>query len=427
MATNDFQPVYGMTDIGPPEVYTWQQVEEQARKVLNKYGFDEVRTPIVERNEVFVRSLGDTTDIVQKEMFTFVDRGDRQLTLRPEGTAGVIRYVASCGQDALNGRFYYVGPMFRAERPQAGRRRQFHQFGVEMIGAALPALDAECIALQAHLLSEWGLSKFTVNINTRGLPEDIAKVGEGLRKMLSPHRGQLCADCQRRFEQNILRVLDCKEAGCQEMIKDLPPMTDFMADDSKRYFAEVLRFLELLKVDVKLNPRLVRGLDYYVHTVFEITHGGLGSQDALSGGGRYQISFGDRTIPGVGFAIGLERVIVALQSEQTQKWEQSHGVPLWFISLGTKAFEENLKLAMIWRRKGLPCALDMEGRSLKAQMRAASGRGAKWVVIRGDREIEQGLFQLKDLQTGVQEELDLPALLSKLAAAQIHNFGAPLM
>ncbi len=414
--TSSLQPVQGMSDLGSPEIAAWQALEEKARRLLALYSFSEVRTPIVEHTQVFTRSLGDTTDVVQKEMYTFEDRGGRSLTLRPEGTAGVIRYVAGLGPEALEARLFYIGPMFRAERPQAGRRRQFHQLGVEALGPACAAADVEVIALQQNLFAAWGLKDCRVELNTRGLPQDRAAVTDGLRKALEPHVGRLCEDCRRRIDQNVLRVLDCKQEACSAIADGLPPVTTFMTEESRKYLAEVQRLLGLLEIPASVNPRLVRGLDYYVHTVWEIRHSALGAQDALSGGGRYRIQMGGKDIEGVGFAIGLERVIAALENTGVVIAEPS-APPVWLVSMGDRAFEENLVLAQALRLRGVRCALDLGKGSMKSQMRAANRAGATRVVIRGDTEMEKGVVLLKNMSDGSQEELILADLMERLVRA----------
>ena len=416
MTSESFQPIKGMADLAPPAIYLWQRLEETARDILARYAFDEVRTPVMERTAVFKRSLGDTTDVVQKEMYSFTDRGGRDLSLRPEGTAGVIRHVAGSGQAAQDARLYYIGPMFRSERPQAGRYRQFHQLGVESIGAPCPAADAEVIALQAHVLSAWGLKDFRMELNTRGLPEDRQRVADGLRAALEPDLDRLCEDCRRRYAQNPLRILDCKNAACRDIADRLPPVTEFMSAEARTYLKEVISLLERLEIPVTENPRLVRGLDYYVHTVWEITHAGLGSQDALSGGGRYALTFGNQTIEGVGFAMGLERIITALTGQGLDPGSLAKPPSVWLISQGAAAFDENLDLMQSLRLRGVSCAMDLRGRSMKAQMRAANRANSRYVVIRGDHEMEQGTFQLKNMADGVQEELDMPELMQRLTS-----------
>lgn len=415
MSSDAFQPLQGMADLAAPEISRWQHLESEARRLLALYGFSEVRTPVLERADLFMRSLGDDTDVVQKEMYMFEDRGGRQLALRPEGTAGVMRYVASQGQDAQDARLYYVGPMFRSERPQAGRKRQFHQLGVEAIGAANPAADAEVIALHVHLLRAWGLEQCRVHLNTRGLPADRIAVQQGLRDLLAPNRENLCADCQRRLDGNVLRVLDCKNPDCQRLIAGLPAPSTFMSAEARAYFDEVVRLLNGLDLKVEVRPNLVRGLDYYIHTVWEITHPALGAQDAIAGGGRYLLNLGNRTVEGAGFAIGLERAVVALEQERPS--QQAERLPLvWIIAQGDRANEEGLRLVQSLRWRGVAAQMDMGRRSMKAQFRAADRARASQVVIRGEAEVEKGTFLIKNLSTGVQEELDMPELMARLTA-----------
>ena len=287
-----YLPLKGMPDLASPHVEVWQFLETSAREVLARYGFSEVRTPLLEKVETFTRSIGDTTDIVQKEMYAFTDRGNRNIALRPEGTAGVMRYVAGAGQAAQDARLYYMGPMFRAENVQAGRYRQFSQLGVEMIGPPNAAADVEIMDLQRALLSAWGIEDASFQINTRGMPEDMDAVRNGLRDRLASEKGALCGDCQRRFGA-IVRVLDCKGLVAKRWC--LRYLTEYMSEASRDYLAEVEKGLQLLDLPCRINPLLVRGLDY-VNTVLEITSGALGAQNALSGGGRYQIDMGGRRV-----------------------------------------------------------------------------------------------------------------------------------
>lgn len=416
MASEELQPIQGMADLAPPEINLWQRIERSSRLIFERYGFGEIRTPILEKASVFIRSLGDTTDVVQKEMYLFEDRGGRKVAVRPEGTASVIRYVALKGQDAQAARLYYIGPMFRCERPQAGRKRQFHQIGAESIGGDCAAADAEMIAMQVHLLREIGLRDFKINVNTRGLPEDRVAVTTGLRQALEPHIPQLCDDCRRRIDTNILRVLDCKNDGCKAIARTLPTVTSFMSESSRNYLDEVLRLLKLLEIDVNVNPMLIRGLDYYVHTVWEITHPALGSQDALAGGGRYRITISDRTVEGVGFAMGVERLIMAVQQDDPSAAKGDAKNMVWLVSFGQAAFEENLKLMQALRFRGVRCGMDLSGRGMKAQMRAADRSGATAAVIRGDTELNDGTFQLKDMVDGVQVTVAMPELLERLTS-----------
>lgn len=383
------------------------------------YGFTEVRTPVVEKRSVFEKTVGDTTDIVQKEMYQFEDAGGRPLVLRPEGTAGITRYIAGLGQDGANKRVYYTGPMFRRERPQAGRKRQFHQFGAEAIGEANPYADAEMIAMQVHLLKTWGLQQFTLRVNSRGLPEDRAAVQVALAELLTSRKSELCEDCQRRMSGNIFRVLDCKNKNCRAVVRSLPPMTEFMSESSRNYLREVIRLLHKLDIEAEEDPTLVRGLDYYQHTVWEISHRGLGAQDAVSGGGRYLINMGGREIAGVGFAMGMERIIMALTAEQGA-FNAVLPPLVYIISMDKSLLDDHLLLAQTLRMRGVTCGVDLSGRSIKAQLRAADRAGARWTILHGQQEQEKGVFQFKDMVSGVQEEVDMPALLERLRHAVIH-------
>lgn len=415
MSAGDAQPLAGMSDLCAPEIFLWQQVEDVARRLFHRYGFTEVRTPLLERLSVFTRAIGEGTDVVQKEMYTLQDRGGREIALRPEGTAGVMRFVAAGGPERAESRLFYLGPMFRAERPQAGRRRQFHQIGAESLGAPSPAADAECIALLAHLLRELGVADSTLQINTRGLPEDRAAVTGALRSALAARRGDLCEDCRRRYETNPLRILDCKQPGCRAIVAALPPVSEAMGAETRAYLAEVQRLLERLEIPAGVNPLLVRGLDYYIHTVWEITHPALGAQDALAGGGRYRMEVSGRTLEGVGFAIGMERLLLAMQACGARPDEGAVRPRVWLVAAGAGAAEDLLTLLQTLRHRGIAAGMDLSGRSLKAQLRAAHRSGAPFAVIRGDAESARGVYVLKEMAGGAQTEMDLPELLRRLA------------
>ncbi|HKL22250.1 MAG TPA: histidine--tRNA ligase, partial [Tichowtungia sp.] len=344
MASSSFQPVQGMSDLAPPDVYIWQMIEQRAREVFARYRFEEVRTPVLEKTSLFTHSLGDTTDVVTKEMYSLQDRGGRHLSLRPEGTAGAVRYIASGAEETANARIYYIGPMFRCERPQAGRKRQFHQIGLEAAGAPNPLADAEVIALQVHLLDAWGLKGSRIRLNTIGLPEERAAVLDGLREAIRPRLSELPEDAQQRFDTNVLRLLDSKDPAVQEMINDIPTVTELLSDDSRAYLDTVVETLRGLEIDVEIDPSLVRGLDYYVHTVWEVVHDGLGAQNALSGGGRYRIQIGGKPFDGVGFAMGVERMIAALEASGVTADRFAPQPAVFIASLGEAALKENLLL-----------------------------------------------------------------------------------
>jgi histidyl-tRNA synthetase len=414
MASSQFQPIQGMSDIAAPDSFLWQMIEERARDIFARYCFSEVRTPILEKTELFIHSLGDTTDVVTKEMYTLEDRGGRKLTLRPEGTASAIRYVAAGGDKTASARIYYMGPMFRCERPQAGRKRQFHQIGVEAIGAPNPLADAEVIALQLHLLAAWGLADAKIRLNTIGLPEDRAAVLNGLREAIRPRLHELPAEAQQRFETNVLRLLDSKDEAVQKIIGAAPPVTEFMCAETRAYLDTVVETLRNLDIDVEVDTSLVRGLDYYVHTVWEVVHGGLGAQNALAGGGRYCIQIGKNAVNGVGFAMGVERVIAALEAGGISAVQFAPPPPVFIVSLGEAALKENLLLLQMLRKHGVACEMELSARKVQAQMRRANKTGARQVIIRGDSELEKGIFVLKNMGDGTQSEVDLPELMKLL-------------
>lgn len=407
MASGEFQPLQGMSDICAPEIWLWQMIEERARNLFNCYGYEELRTPSLEKLSVFKRSIGDTTDVVQKEMYAFKDRGGRELALRPEGTAGTIRHLAGRGEEGLSARVFYIAPMFRCERPQAGRKRQFHQVGVEATGEPNPLADAECIALQQHLLEAWGLTGSKIQISTRGMPSDRQPVADGLRNALQPHLGELCEDCQRRIDENVLRVIDCKNEGCKKIVDQIPSALEFMSEESREYLDAVIHALEKMGIEADVDPKLVRGLDYYVHTVWEITHGALGAQNAIAGGGRYEIALGKKGVPGVGFAMGMERVLTSLEACGVTAEQFAPKGGIWLVSLGEAALAENMKLARELRNKGVRCGMELVAKSMKAQMRKANKVGAEKVIIRGEDELANGTAVVKDMNEGSQETLSL--------------------
>ena len=416
--SSPLQSVQGMSDIAAPDVRLWQRLEEIARATLARYGFEELRTPIVEFESVFTRSIGSTTDVVQKEMYVF-EKGGRRLALRPEGTAGVMRYAAGLGpMETAGARWFYIGPMFRSERPQAGRRRQFHQCGVECLEPPSPLVDAEILALQVDLLRAWGLGECEVRLSTRGAGADAARVADGLRDALAPREAELCEDCRRRINENVLRVLDCKQPACRAVVETLPEPTSFMDETSRTYLAQVAGHLDDLHVKHVRDPLLVRGLDYYEHTVWEITNSALGAQNAVAGGGRYRMELGGRELTGVGFAIGLERVVSVLQTLGRAEELLVPGAPLvWLVGLGDAAQRQNLSLMQSLRTAGLTCRMATGG-SMKSQMRAANKAGAAWAVIRGDDELAGGVAALKNMETGEQANVPLAELAGKLTGAQ---------
>lgn len=415
-------PPPGTSDIFPQEAASWLRLEDTARRVFGLYGYGELRTPVFEYTEVFQRGLGDETEVVKKEMYTFEDRGGRSLTLRPEGTAGVMRALA--GTEAMNGvetRVFYIGPMFRGERPAAGRRRQFHQIGVENVGRVAPELDAESIAMLAHFLDEAGIKGFKLMLNTRGVAEDRVPAEAALREHFKAKLDTLCEDCKSRFEKNIWRMLDCKQPQCQAAIASAPDVASLFGQPSKDFFKRVCDSLCKSNIEFTVEPRLVRGLDYYVHTVFELTHPGLGAQNAIAGGGRYELKTPDSNKPmiGVGFAAGMERLLMAQESLGVAP--ATPAAPKAFlVSLGRRALDFNLTLAAKLRRAGVSLALEVEEKSMKSQMRSADRLKAGAVLIVGDAELDKGMAVLKNMSGGAQREISLSDVEQELSQGAAH-------
>lgn len=400
----------GTSDLLPAETARWQAVEQTARQVLARYGFQEVRTPIIEYAEVFRQSLGEATEVVQKQMYSFQDRGGREVALRPEGTASAVRAYLEHGLDKTSGlvKWYYLGPMFRAERPQAGRRRQFHQLGVEVFGSASPRQDAEVLALLMHLLSALGLVGAKLKVNNLGCRKDRPTMLEGLRAYYESRRRELCSECQQRLLVNPLRILDCKQPACQALAEG-PAL--FTCADCIEHFNRVLEGLDallgvrhyvweqsLLPKDLR-DLRLVRGLDYYTRTAFEVTHPGLGAQDAMGGGGRYDDlvqQMGGPAVPAIGFALGLERVLMAMEAEKVPP--PSVPAPSVFVAtLGEAAQTEGLKLLYELRQAGIAAAGEYEARPLKRQLEQASKLGCGYAALVGDDELAKQMVTLRDM------------------------------
>ena len=416
------EPLPGTSDLWEPEVAEWRDLEGIARDVFNRYGYTELRTPVFERTEVFVRNLGNETDVVQKEMYTFQDRGGRSLSLRPEGTAGVMRAIANHGLNTGEEcRVFYMGPMFRGERPAAGRRRQFHQVGCEAVGCNSPWMDAETIAMLVHFLAELGIKGARVMVNSRGLPEDRPPIAAALKEYFRPYLAEMCPDCQRRFESNVWRMLDCKVPACHEIALGAPHIADLLGEASKDFFAKVCAGLKSLGVDFEVAPRLVRGLDYYVHTVFEVVHPKLDKgADTLAGGGRYQISPPGMkgAVEGIGFAAGMERLLLARASNAV-KADGDTNADVMLVCLGEASVPHGLRLAQRLRHElpGLRVKADFTARSMKAQMRTANKVGASRVLILGENEIAQGVVVCKNMKDSTQETVavaDVAAALGNI-------------
>ncbi|USK43235.1 histidine--tRNA ligase [Cytobacillus oceanisediminis] len=410
----------GTQDILPGEVEKWQLIEEKAREFCEKFQYREIRTPIFEHTELFLRSVGDTTDIVQKEMYTFEDRGGRSLTLRPEGTASAVRSFVEhkmYGDASQPVKLYYMGPMFRYERPQAGRFRQFVQFGVEAIGSADPAIDAEVIALAMSLYRSMGLQKLKLIVNSLGDKESRSAHREALVNHFMPRIGEFCQDCQNRLEKNPMRILDCKQDREHELMKSAPSIIDYLNDDSKTYFEKVQKYLKNLDIDFIVDPNLVRGLDYYNHTAFEIMSDseGFGAITTLCGGGRYNgltEEIGGPEAPGIGFALSVERFIAALEAEKVDL-PLNKDIDCYLVSLGEEAKDYTVGLLQKLRMAGYSAERDYLDRKIKAQFKAADRSNAKFVAVLGEDELKANKINVKSMESGEQTELGLDSFIEK--------------
>lgn len=401
----------GTYDILPEKARDWYRLEEKAVSLFERYGYARIVTPTFEHTDLFQRGIGESTDIVQKEMYTFEDKRGRSLTLRPEGTAPVVRaYLEhNLSSRPLPVKLYYMGQMFRYERPQAGRNREFWQIGVEAMGAMDPSLDAEVILLLIHYLRDVGLSDLNLHINSMGCTECRPRFISELRKSLGNYEDQFCGDCQRRVKENPLRIFDCKKEQCQENLEKAPRISDFICSSCSDHFKSVQSYLEETSTDFELNHRLVRGFDYYTKTTFEVVSGRLGAQNALGGGGRYDQlveEFGGPATPGIGFAIGLERVLLALSEESDQN--RVHPNPLVFIAaLGKESKQKAFTLLYQMRSQGISADTDFQDRSLKGQMKMANKRGATYTILLGSDELDKGVCGTRDMDTGDQQEISL--------------------
>lgn len=410
------QAIRGTKDILPEEVVYWQYVERVAAEILEKAAYREIRTPIFESTHLFERGIGETTDVVGKEMYTFIDKGNRSITLRPEGTAGVVRAYIQNKLYASGGveRLWYCGAMFRYERPQAGRQRQFHQIGLELIGSNSPRADVEVIVLATEILRKLGLENLSLQLNSVGSVEDRQKYREALVDYLTPYREDLDKDSQERLTRNPLRILDSKDSKTQEIVKGAPSILDYLGAESRRHFDTVCSLLTDLGIAYQLNPHLVRGLDYYTHTAFEIQSADLGAQATVCGGGRYDglvSQLGGNETPAVGWAMGMERLILLLQNIRPMS---PPCVDIYFASRGEKAERQALIVAQNLRRAGFRVELDLSGSNFAKQLKRASRSGAKKCLILGDEEVENNTIQLKDLTTGQQETISQSQLIDFL-------------
>lgn len=400
-----FKRVPGTKDILPEEACAWQKIEEISRSIFSLYNYKEIRPPFIEEASLFNRSLGKASEIIQKQMFLIKNKED-VYALRPEGTASIVRSYIENNLDKTTKfvKLFYMGAMFRLERPQKGRLRQFHHIGCEAIGSCSGDLDVEVISLVDNLLAGFSIDGYKIKINSLGCAKDKSGLSAILHKGLKDELQKLCADCRRRFGSNILRILDCKNAGCQEVVRKLDIADAYLCPECKTHFAKVRQGLDALKIDYELTPYLVRGLDYYTRTVFEIAHKDLGSQDALGAGGRYDNlvkELGGPDLGAIGFAFGVERLLLAASS----KPQVTSKTLVYLITLGDGPRREGLKLLDNLRKCGLACDTDYEGRSLKGALRLANDLGARFVLIIGEDELEKNVMTLKDMVSGEQKEV----------------------
>ncbi len=401
----------GTQDVVPSEAYKWHTVEKLAAETAEAYGFKEIRFPVFEHTELFTRSVGDTTDVVQKEMYTFNDKGNRSITLRPEGTAGAARASIENGllNDALPQKVYYIIPCFRYEKPQAGRLREFHQFGAEMYGSASPCADADIIAMAKGLIDRLGLKNIELFINSIGCPDCRAEYHKALKAYFENSKGDLCETCLDRLEKNPMRILDCKSPVCSKIAENAPVILDFLCDDCREHFETLKKNLTAMGIEFKINPKIVRGLDYYTRTVFEFVTTDIGAQGTVCGGGRYDgliEEMGGKPMPALGFAMGIERLILTMQSQECD-FIPAKKCDIYIASMGEKALEKAVILAKELRDDGYYAEYDVMGRGLKAQMKYADKIGATFTMVLGDNELESKKARLKNMETGNETDIRL--------------------
>ncbi|WP_303969302.1 histidine--tRNA ligase [Sporosarcina ureae] len=417
----NFKVPRGTQDILPDVSWKWQRVEKIARSICDVYNYKEIRTPIFEQTELFQRTVGDTTDIVQKEMYTFTDRGDRSMTLRPEGTAPVVRSFVEhkmFGYADQPVKLYYTGPMFRYERQQAGRYRQFVQFGVESIGSADPAIDAEVIELAMNIYKKTGLSDIKLVLNSLGDKESRDAHREALIAHFSPRIEEFCSDCQNRLEKNPLRILDCKVDREHPLMTTAPSLADYLNEESSAYFEKVKNYLNIAGIEYEYDPNLVRGLDYYNHTAFEImsTSKGFGAITTLCGGGRYNglaEEIGGPPAPGIGFALSIERLLLALEAEG-KSFTDEPSLDVYLVTLGDAAREKGFEILSKLRDNGLRSEMDYMDRKMKAQMKSADRLQANHVIVIGEDEVNENVVQLKNMADGEQKKVAVDELMGEL-------------
>ncbi len=417
--------VRGTGDVLPSVSYKNRFIEQTMLEIANNFGFKEVRTPVFEHTELFNRSVGETTDVVQKEMYTFNDNGGRSITLKPEGTAGAVRAFLEHGlfNEPMPMKLAYVTPCYRYEKPQAGRLREFHQFGVECFGAADPAADAEVIALGKHIFDFFGIDDLTLEINSIGCPECRKNYQNALREHFNSNIDDLCETCKGRLDRNPMRILDCKSPVCSGIAKDAPKILDYICDDCMAHFKSVQKYLDVMGIEYKVNPTIVRGLDYYTRTVFEFVTGSIGAQSTVCGGGRYDglvEELGGAKTPGLGFAVGLERFMMLLEARGIEL-PGENPTDLYIASMNANANLKAAELAAAVRAEGVACLFDTVGRSLKAQMKFANKMGVLYTAVLGTDEIEKGVVNVKCMADGTETSIELKDFAVNFINMSINN------
>lgn len=422
--------IKGTKDVLPKDVHKNQYIEATALDIASKFGYKEIRTPVFEHTELFQRGVGDTTDVVQKEMYTFDDKGGRSITLRPEGTAGAVRSYLENGlcNEALPQKVCYLISCYRYEKPQAGRLREFHQFGVECFGSASPLADAEIIALAKSLFDTLGVKDLNLEINSIGCPTCRAEYHKALKKYFSSRKDELCDTCKSRLDRNPMRILDCKSPICHEIAEGAPVVIDYLCDECKEHFENVQKYLKAQNIEYTINPQIVRGLDYYTKTVFEFVSNSIGAQGTVCGGGRYDglvEELGGQHTPSLGFAMGIERLMLLMEAQGCE-FPEAEKPDLFIVALGEKATLKAVEIAKDMREEGFSALLDLNQRSVRAQMKYADKLGAKFNVVIGDNEVEAKTAKLKNMQTGEETEINLDTFVNGFYSISLNEQLADL-
>jgi hisS: histidyl-tRNA synthetase len=408
----------GTKDLLPAQAYKWHYVERKFAEICKNYGFKEIRTPMFEHTEVFARGIGDTTDVVQKEMYTFNDHGNRSITLKPEGTSGAVRAFIEHKQyaEVQPTKYYYDTDCFRYEKPQSGRLRHFHQFGIEVFGTPNMLADSEVICLANDFLNQLGITEIELRINSVGCPECRKKHREALKEFLRPRYDELCNTCKERYDRNPMRILDCKSETCQEIVKDAPRMLDYLCDDCRDAFEELKANLTAMGIEYKVDPNIVRGLDYYTKTAFEFVTTSIGAQGTVCGGGRYDHlieELGGPPIPGVGFGLGIERLLMLMDACGAQ-FPADNSVDVFIAVMGERAKAFGLKLCRELRQSGVAAEMDTLARNIKGQFKYADRLNAKYTLVIGENELDKGVVSLKDMSMSQQREIKIEDIFEEI-------------